>query len=215
MDLRKRLRKIPAEIKILALFASGFIIFALPILPCAAFIFALSIFSSLAGLGFRSQFSAQKPAFSYAIALYALHIFEQSFFVFSGNPFSAAKFFLPDATIVTVALRIFAALQCTVLLYHTTTQLEIRTGIITMESAIRRIFCQKSNVRPAFSQSISLMLAFIPEILSAWRELNRAWKARGGKNGLSKMTHLVPALLSLCMHRAYKKALAVAARNPT
>lgn len=214
-DSRKKRRKVSSWIKIIALFASGFIIFRLNVIVCAIFILSMSIFSAVLGLKLKKQLFLQRPAFMYAVALYALHLFEQSFGIFSGNSFSMQSFFVPDTAIAKMMLKIFAALQCVNLLYFTTTQLEIRAGISTIEMAIRRIFPHKNPVRPQFAHCVSLMLTFIPQIFSAWNELERAWKARGGKNGLAKMKKLVPSLISLCMHRAYQTALAVIARNPT
>lgn len=215
MGLKNTLRKFPPSAKIIALALSGFIIFNLNIIPCIFFFVLLFAISIFAQLSLTKMLKAQRATFAYSMALYFVHIFESIFSLFKGKNFVLFDFLIPDEITLRIIIRLLCAIQVVTLFYHTTTTLEIRRGISDIEIAIRSIFSRKKSIKPQFSHSLSLMLTFIPEILLSWNELNRAWKARGGKNGLSKMKKLLPALISLSMNKAYKTALAVISRNPS
>ena len=215
MGLKNTLRKLPPSAKIIALALSGFIIFNLDIIPCIFFFVLIFALSLLSNLSITKQLKAQRATLAYSMALYFVHIFENVFSLFKGKSFVLSDFLIPDEITIRIIIRLICAIQAAALFYHTTTNLEIRRGISDIEIAIRNIFSRKKSIKPQFSHSLSLMLTFIPEILLSWNELNKAWKARGGKNGLSKMKKLIPALISLSMNKAYKTALALISRNPS
>jgi energy-coupling factor transporter transmembrane protein EcfT len=64
-----------------------------------------------------------------------------------------------------------------------------------------------------FTVYLSLFLGSIPEIFESWSVINRAWKARGGKNGIGKIKTIIFILISLSFERAAVKAKALAARQ--
>ncbi|MCL2181414.1 MAG: hypothetical protein FWB83_09840, partial [Treponema sp.] len=84
-------------------------------------------------------------------------------------------------------------LQMSALLFRTTSPVEIRDAV--------RL------------EIISLFLLFIPEIFNTWAQIDLAWKARGGKNGLSKIYKLVLIIISASFEKAAIKAKAVEARK--
>ena len=78
---------------------------------------------------------------------------------------------------------------------------------------------QRQNQRKAagsrfwISDSIALFAAFIPELFCTWTQIDRAWCARGGRNGFRKIKTLVFVLISASFEKAAAKALAMAARG--
>ncbi|MCL2444230.1 MAG: hypothetical protein FWD13_12315 [Treponema sp.] len=60
---------------------------------------------------------------------------------------------------------------------------------------------------------ITLFLCFIPEIFQTWTSINTAWKARGGRQGISKIRTLVFVLISISLEKAALKAKALFARR--
>ncbi len=215
MDIRKALCKTPSWIKLIILFLSGFIVFNLNALTCTILFFLLNIFLLSIHFTAKKTFAIQKPCISYGMMLYSLDIFQNIYHYFKVEKTSAYLLLKPDFITYQSSIRLAVTLQCVSLLYFTTTQLEIRYGITTIEYTIRKLFSfgRKTTIKPRFSQSLSLLLTFIPQVLSVWTKLDTAWKARGGKNGIKKMTKLLPVLISVSMHNAYQTAMAVSSRD--
>ncbi len=109
--------------------------------------------------------------------------------------------------------------QLSSLLFRTTNQGELREALFALELGIRRflakVFFQKKQVKTEnrFSGYIALFLCFIPEIFENWALINLAWKARGGKQGFTKIKTLTFVLISLSMEKASVKAKALEARQ--
>lgn len=93
------------------------------------------------------------------------------------------------------------------LFYETTSTLEIRYALTSIQNVIERTFFyithkseHKKNEIINFGLLLSLTISFIPRIFDTWTVMNRAWKARDGnrRSGLTAAWHtwmvLVPAL---------------------
>lgn len=215
MDIRKALCKTPAWIKLIILFLSSFIIFNISALICTILFLLLNIFLLSIHFTAKRTFDIQKPCISYGIMLYTLDIFQNIHNYLRVEKTSVYLLLKPDFITYQSSIRLAVTLQCVSLLYFTTTQLEIRYGITTIEYSIRKIlnFGRKKIIKPRFSQSLSLLMTFIPQVLSVWTKLDTAWKARGGKTGLKKITKLLPILISVSMHNAYQTAMAVTSKD--
>lgn len=104
--------------------------------------------------------------------------------------------------------------------YETTSPAEIRRLLAGPENRFQP--SNFSNPASAFLAGLpelfSLTLGFIPRIFSLWQDLDRAWRSRAG-TGRSvpavwkRITHLVPALVSLSLARAADTERALRNRN--
>jgi energy-coupling factor transporter transmembrane protein EcfT len=63
------------------------------------------------------------------------------------------------------------------------------------------------------AKTFAVFLSCIPAVFESWNRIERAWLARGGKNGIAKMRALLPVFLSVCFHAASQKARALASRE--
>lgn len=96
------------------------------------------------------------------------------------------------------------------LFYETTSTLEIRYALTSIQSVIERAFSyithksghntDKKNEIINFGLLLSLTISFIPRIFDTWTVMNRAWKARDGykRSGITAVWRtwmvLIPAL---------------------
>jgi energy-coupling factor transporter transmembrane protein EcfT len=71
-------------------------------------------------------------------------------------------------------------LQVSALLFRTTTSIEMKYGIETIERAARSVL--HVSQEPRFAPSVALFIGFIPEVFELWQKLDMAWRARGGKS---------------------------------
>ncbi len=92
--------------------------------------------------------------------------------------------------------------------YETTSTLEIRNALYTIQNAIARMTRRfrtkgsKKTVRvPDVALLLSLTITFIPRIFDSWIRLNHSWDARGGnlhhgfRASIHRITTLVPLLI--------------------
>ncbi len=89
-----------------------------------------------------------------------------------------------------LATKLICSMQWTSLFFTTTTSIEL-------QNTLERFLPSK------IAKSFSLFINFIPMLFSVWNQLERAWTSRGGKNGLTKITTLLPVFLSVSLHKAY------------
>jgi len=84
--------------------------------------------------------------------------------------------------------------------YETTTNLEIRHTLSSIQNALMRLIGKKINF-PDIAFLLSLTITFIPRIFETWENLVHAWNARGGNlhRGIAsawyRLTILVPLLI--------------------
>jgi len=94
--------------------------------------------------------------------------------------------------------------------------LQIRDSLGAIECGIRRLLSRRQNqfpIKPRIAENIALFAGFIPEIFQTWSQIDRAWRARGGKNNLAKIRTLVFVLITLSFEKAARKAVALSARE--
>jgi len=217
------LHKLPSMLKLFLLLPISVICMALPSLWLCAGIITAIIIAFLCRFTLREQFTDLKPAFLYALIMYALSVFSNVFNYFNGIQqtvnFSMLNVLLPHYDFIRIALRLTLIIQISALFFRTTSRIEIRECLNSIEIFIRRIFSKLPvfgkfiSSRSDFSENISLFLTFIPEIFLIWTNINTAWKARCGKNGLKKINMLVFVLISLSFEKAVIKAKALEARK--
>ena len=189
---------------------------------CAGIIIA-AFFAFLCRFTLREQLTDLKPAVIYAVLMYALSVFSNIYnylnntqFVFPASFFSVL---IPHSDYLRIALRLTLIIQLSALLFRTTSAIEIRECLRNIELFLKKLFTRLSSynkhisLRPRFAENISVFLMFIPEIFKIWSDIDLAWKARGGRQGLKKIRMLVFVLISLSFEKAALKAKALEARN--
>ena len=181
---------------------------SLPPVWLGAGILAAIITAFICGFALHEQLTDLKPASLYALLMYVLSVFSNIFENWGSLTFII---FFPAFEFLRIALRLVLIIQLSALLFRTTSSMEIREGLGFIEQFVRRMFRISSRFR--FTESHSLFLCFIPEIFETWFNINLAWKARGGKNGLKKISTLVFILITLSFEKAAVKAKAMDARK--
>ncbi len=170
--------------------------------------YLLCIVFSMAALHFTPQqvLSDAKPAFAYLVMLYAAQILLNTADAFSAqtqwNFHTVASLFIPGTTYLPLLLHLALSLEITSLFYRTTSTNQFREGF----AGIERFITRKEHT--PFAESLSLVLTFIPRIALFWKQIDTAWKARGGRDSIGKIAKLTPFLFRTCMKEAYIKALA-------
>jgi len=200
------LHKIPAAIKLLLFLPLSIICLYLPPLWLLTGIFTAILLSFLCGITLTEQLTDLKPAIFYAFLLYILSIFstllDHSTFHIQHSTLNTTNstlhtihytLFTIKPEFLRIALRLILIVQLSALLFRTTSSLEIRE-VVRLDI-------------------ITLFLCFIPEIFQTWTSINTAWKARGGRQGISKIRTLVFVLISISLEKAALKAKALFARR--
>ena len=215
------LHKLPAVLKFLFLLPMSVICMSLPLTALGPGIFILILAGFYCGFSLREQLADLKPALFYAALMYALSFFSSLLESLQTISLSAlnANIFLPQPRFIFIAMRLVIIVQLSALLFRTTSAIELRGGISSIEVFIRRLLSclpvlgKRIPLKASYSQSIALFLGFIPEVFETWRQLNLAWHGRAGKQGMRKIKALVFVLISLSMEKAARKANAIEARK--
>jgi len=209
------LHKLPAIIKFFLLLPSSALCMFLPPLLLGAGITTAVIAAFLFRFSLREQLADLKPAFWYAAVMYALSLLSS----IMENTVLNAAVFIPRPGFIETALRLALIMQLSAMLFRTTSSIEIRQSFVTLEKYIRLalkrlpLFGKLISPQPRFAQIVSVFLCFISEIFSIWADINLAWKARGGRQGLNKIKTTVFVLISLSFEKASVKARALEARS--
>jgi len=191
--IKGRLHKVPAIIKLLLLLPLSFFCMSLPSLWLGVGIISAVLIAFICGLSLQDQITDFKPAFFYAVLMYALSVFSNLINNYRMPINQLLTVFIPNLEYLRITLRLVLIVQISALLFRTTSPLEIRE-VVRLEI-------------------LSLFLSFIPEIFKIWTSVNMAWKARGGKEGFGKIKTLMFVLISLSFEKAAVKANALAARS--
>ncbi len=202
------LHRCPAWIKILLIPILNIVFFHLPFYFSAGLI--VIQFGIACGLHFtiQEQMEDCKPVAYYAVLLYATHFIGLAASL--GISQGAALCF-SDISVAVMLLKLLCIMQSASLIFKTSTSLEIREGIGTIETRIRNILSvSKKNT---VTDTVALFVCFIPVVHGIWIESKRAWYARHGKGSIKMYATLLPLLFSVGMKKAYNSAKAIAARS--
>ena len=203
------LHKCPPAIKLVLIPIISIVFLFLP--PLFICIFAITQFFIACTLRFslREQFKDLKPVFLYAAMLFIFQLILN----LSNGTFSFQDSFSWQNNKETIfaLIKLLSFFQSSSLLFRTTTSLELRDGISTIESEIRKIFQLKNKNN--FTNAIFLFLNFIPIVSKIWQESKKAYLARGGKRNLKMYFTLLPVLFSVGIKKAYNQARALEIRS--
>lgn len=209
--------KMPSFIKILFIPLFNILIFSFDWRVALCFIGIQAILFFCLKFSVSEQLADLKPVLYYAVLMYTVDIASAVFIFFQQNlhDFTVLldlikKALLNEGTFNFV-VKFFACSQSAALMFKTSTQLEIRNGIETIELKIRSVLPCKKNAR--FANVISLFINFIPAVFKLWNELSRAWFARGGKKSLKMYMTLFPSLFFLGLKYTENAVKALEIRN--
>ena len=221
------LHKCPAWVKILFVPAVSVAIFVLPPAVPLVFCFFQVILASALHFSAREQLADLKPVLYYAALLVLTKILAYTFSLFFDSEIRNTFFMIFSdeeslkSAVIAVALeeketafllvKLLCVMQTASLVFKTTTSLQLREGLETMELFVRRIFHLKKKAPVA--DTLSLFVNFIPQVSKNWHQSQKAWRVRGGRSGLKEIIALLPVLFSVSMRQAYNAAKAISIRR--
>ena len=221
------LHRCPAWVKILILPLISLSIFYLPPYFALALIALQTLVSFLLHFTVREQARDLKAVFYYAVFLIFVKIIGSlaaaisagnlASFELAALPQIFLSFLISEKDTWLLLLKLFCLIQTASLIFKTSTSLQIREGLESMELVIRKTFHIKPlvNGRPnaPIAQAVSLFICFIPQVSKNWQQAEHAWKSRGGRKSLRMFMVLLPVFFSVGMKQAYNSARAISVRQ--
>ena len=215
------LHRVPVIVKLLVLIPLSIIGMSLPLSALAAGIVLTALIGLLCGFMPGEQLNDLKPALFYVFLMYILSVFSALLEIRFPLPVTVflISVFIPPANYVFLGLRLVLIVQLSALLFRSTTALEIRNSLTAIETGIQQLLFpvlppkKRLRAKPRIAPGIALFAGFIPEIFHTWTQIDRAWRARGGKNGFLKIKTLISVLIILSLEKAAQKARTMTARG--
>ena len=208
--------RLSAWCKILLIPAFNIAVFSLDWKFGAAFVGIQFVIFLCLHFTLKEQLTDLTPVLWYGIFMYLIDLISGTY-INSGelglidSILSAFEKCLHDEKTFSTIVKFFACNQSAALMFKTSTSLELREGIETIEVRIRKILhCSK---KPRFAIVVSMFINFIPAVFKIWNQLKRAWFARGGKYSLKMFLALFPVLFSIGLKYAFDTTKAVLIRE--
>lgn len=214
--------KMPVIIKILLIPALNILFFMLPFYFSAVLLVIQFIIACKLRFSLREQFTDFKPVIYYAILLYFTGFIAQTFSIYFANHIEEnisfiealkagfTKTFTNSSTAI-MLLKLFCIMQSASIIFKTSTSLQIREGVGTIETAIRKILPVSKKNR--FTTAVSLFVCFIPMVYKNWQQCKRAWFARGGKKSIKMYLTIFPVFFSVGIKQAWNSSRAILIRE--
>lgn len=213
---------LPSWIKILFVPAFCIAVFRMPLYVDAVLCLILCALAFAVKISFKEQLKDFIPVVFYGVVLYLTGFAGRFMTLFFSEGqiqynllkcFEAAfmqSFYNPQTAFM--LLKLFCMIQTASLFFKTSTSLQIREGIETFETLLRKILpVSKKN---KFTDMISLFICFIPMVFKNWQQCRRAWLVRGGKPGIKMYGVLFTAFFSVSIKQTFNASRALLARNP-
>lgn len=227
--------KLPSQVKILFIPLFNIAIFSLDWHVAATFILIQFVLFCFLRFTLKEQLTDLTPVIWYAVFMYLIGFLSDAYMQFTGQfleasqeitlrklvflIFDAAKKSFGDEKTLNFVVKFCACNQSASLMFKTSTSLELKQGIESIEIKIRKFLSFKwntkdeSQIEPKFSLVISMFINFLPAVFKIWNQLKKSWKARGGKNSLRMYLVLMPVLFSVGLKYASDSAKAVCIRQ--
>ena len=189
--------KCPAVVKLLFLPVLSVLIFSLPVWIAAALILILFFCELAIHFSLREIFADLKIILIYAFLLGIIKLCLKQF----------------DKETFFMLIRLLCMFMLASLFFRTSSALQLREGLEKIERTIRRVLHLKPKT--TISQTLALVLCFIPMVSKNWNQVKQAWLARGGKNTPRMYIVLLPVFFSVGMKQAWNMARAMAVRAGT
>ena len=211
---RSFVHRMPSWVKILAVPALNILLFSLDWRVSACFIPAFALLSLSIGFSVRAILRDLKPALYYGslisvafsgaddgpsnggwrlLAVGSLRVLKIAFLD------SVA-----DVSTLGFCLRFCACVQSCSVLFGTSSSVQIRMGVESIEVFLRRFL--PFGKEPRFALAVSMLVVFIPTVFKIWARLCRAWRARGGRSSPKMFLVLLPQLFSVGLRSASETA---------
>ena len=233
--------RLPSQLKILFIPIFNIIIFSLDWHVAAAFILIQFILFCFLKFTLKEQLTDLTPVIWYAIFMYLIGFCSEIYInLTSGSLFAngfletmqdikpadllssilqAVKTTFSDEKTLNFVVKFCACNQSASLMFKTSTSLELKQGIESIEIKIRKFLSFRwktkndSEIEPKFSVVISMFINFLPAVFKIWNQLKKSWKARNGKTSLRMYLVLLPVLFSVGLKYAANSAKAVCIRK--
>lgn len=210
----------PAWIKIIVIPILNILFFIMPWYFAAAFVLFQIILAYCLHFTTKEQLTDLKPVIYYGAILLIAKVILVTFTKLFGEQIPKYNFtYISDLKLLAkeslptgiMLLKLFCAMQCASIVFRTSTSLELREGIETIERAVRKIMHLRQ--RNTITALLSMFVTFIPIVTKIWNQAERAWKVRCGKKSVKMYLILIPVLFSIGMKQAYNAAKAFSARS--
>ena len=233
--------RLPSQLKILFIPIFNIVIFSLDWHVAAAFILIQFILFCFLKFTIKEQLTDLTPVIWYAIFMYLIGFCSEIYISLTSGSLFANGFFetmheikpaellssilqavkttFSDEKTLNFVVKFCACNQSASLMFKTSTSLELKQGIESIEIKIRKFLSFKwktkndSEVEPKFSVVISMFINFLPAVFKIWNQLKKSWKARNGKTSLRMYLILLPVLFSVGLKYAANSAKAVCIRK--
>lgn len=209
------LTKINPGIKLLFLLISVISLFYIDLFPTTIIFFLLIFISIPLGFSLKSQFQDFKPIFIYIVMYYLISSINNFF----QNKAFTVNLLIPSPTITLSMLRLLVSLQLARFFYKTTTTTQLKWSLEKIEGGLRSllqkipVIGKKIHRETCFTLTFTLVISFIPRLMSLWNQLELSWKARGGTAGLKMISTLFPQLFILAFTEAENTLQALLSRE--
>ena len=212
------LHKTPAWVKLIIIPFLNIVVFLTPWQAVLTLVILQFIAGFLLAFSFKEQVSDVKPVIFYAVILFSFRFITMGVQEFAVSKLIDLNFIknlfiktFDDKEILMLLLKLFCVMQGASLLFRTSTSLQLREGLASIEHSIRKVLpVSKKN---KISNTVSMFVCFIPMVNELWLQSKKAWFARGGKRGIKMYKNLLTVIFSVGMKKAYNTARAVAIRD--
>ena len=194
------IHRTPAGLKILLLFCVPVTVLLCPIEVCLVLIAVFPILALVGKIRLLDFLRDLRPIVIYCMMIVSIDVL--SYLLFHRN-----DEIVTQRSLYTI-LRLLCAIEATSVFFRTTSTYETGSALQTVE---RVLTFGKSRL--VLSGLFSLFLGFLPQIFATWSSLDLAYRARGGKKGISKVLTLFPLLITMSMKKATTTYLALLNRS--
>jgi len=194
------IHRTPAGLKILLLFCVPVTVLLCPIEVCLVLIAVFPILALVGKIRLLDFLRDLRPIVIYCLMIVSIDVL--SYLLFHRN-----DEIVTQRSLHTI-LRLLCAIEATSVFFRTTSTYETGSALQTVE---RVLTFGKSRL--VLSGLFSMFLGFLPQIFATWSSLDLAYRARGGKKGISKVLTLFPLLITMSMKKATTTYLALLNRS--
>ena len=194
------IHRTPAGLKILLLFCVPVTVLLCPIEVCLVLIAVFPILALVGKIRLLDFLRDLRPIVIYCLMIVSIDVL--SYLLFHRN-----DEIVTQRSLHTI-LRLLCAIEATSVFFRTTSTYETGSALQTVE---RVLTFGKSRL--VLSGIFSMFLGFLPQIFATWSSLDLAYRARGGKKGISKVLTLFPLLITMSMKKATTTYLALLNRS--
>ena len=194
------IHRAPAGLKLLLLLAIPITLYLTPIQVCLAFIPVLFAVALVARIELGLFLKDLRPIVIYSVMILTIDVLSYLISSKNGNIITQTSLFM--------ILRLLCAIEAVSIFFRTTSIYETTDCLQRIEG-----FLTFGKSKLVVSSMLSLFLSFLPQIFATWKDLELAYKARGGRRGPAKIITLMPRLISASIKKADTTFLALLNRS--